>query len=111
MATKPIKIGSNAARPRYLYLLQWRESRRLSAETMAGRLGIARQSVYRWERDQWRLTPDKIAAYAAALGDNVRPEQLWRLPDETPSIDAMLADQPKELKETAVDIVRRLVRR
>lgn len=111
MATKPTSIGSQAARRRHLYLTQWRESRGLSVETMAGRIGISRQSVYRWETEQWRMDPEKQAAYAAALGDDVKPEQLWRMPDKAPSIDAMLADQPEELKETAADIVRRLVRK
>lgn len=81
----------------------------MTVDEMAGRLHIARQSVYRWEAEQWRVTPDKQAAYADALG--IDPAQLWRMPDRAPSIDAMLADQPEELKQTAADIVRRLVRR
>jgi predicted transcriptional regulator len=83
----------------------------LSVEQMAGRIGISRQSVYRWEVEQWRVTPDKQAAYAEALGPDVLPEMLWRLPDKAPSLDAMLIGQSEELKETAADIVRRLVRR
>jgi DNA-binding XRE family transcriptional regulator len=97
------------AKPR-LFLKEHREAKGISAEVMAGRLGIARESVYRLEREwRTRCTPDKQAAYAAAL--QLEPEALWRPPatPDLPSLDAMVEDQPGNVRDMAVDIVRRLV--
>jgi transcriptional regulator with XRE-family HTH domain len=110
MATDRPQIGSNDKKQRHLYLVQWRGARGVPVKAIASHMGVSRQTVYRWEVEQWRLDLDKIAGYAEALGDDVQPEQLFRMPDKAPSIDAMLADQSEELKETAADIVRRLVR-
>ena len=93
------------ARPR-LFLKEHREAKGISAKIMAGRLGIERESVYRLEREPQRLSADKQAAYAAALG--IEPEELWRAPG-VPSLDAMVRSSPEDLKIMAADIVRRLV--
>lgn len=93
---------------RRLFLKENREAKGVSAEAMAGRLGIERESLYRWERETWRLNPAKQLAYADALG--IEPEQLWHPPD-TPSLDAMISQAPDDLKAMAADIVRRLVAR
>src|SRR5437870_5021128 len=62
---------------RRLFLKEHREAKGVSAEQMAGRLGIERESVYRLEREAFtRLNPEKQAAYAAAL--DLEPESLWR---------------------------------
>ena len=50
---------------RRLFLREHRQAKKISAETMAGRLGIERESVYRLERETWRVNPEKQAAYAA----------------------------------------------
>lgn len=89
-----------------LFLKEHRESREISASVMAGRLGIERESVYRLEREQWRVTADKQAAYADALG--IEPEDLWRPPGH-PSLDSMVKGMPADVQEMAADIVRRLV--
>jgi transcriptional regulator with XRE-family HTH domain len=94
-------------RRRQLFLKEHREAKGVSAEQMAGRLGIERESVYRLEREaHTRLTENKKAAYAAAL--DIEPEDLY-WPPGTPSLDGMVANQPDELKAMAADIVRRLV--
>lgn len=95
------------AKPR-LYLKEHREARGISPEAMAGRLEIERESVYRWEREQRRLNPEKLAAYAHALGDEVQLEDLFRMPGR-PSIDAMIKNAPESVQTMAADIVRRLV--
>lgn len=92
--------------PRRFYLREHRKAKDVSAETMAGRLGIERESVYRLERHPLNIDFKKLAAYAAAL--QLEPEDLWR-PPGTPSLDGMVADAPAEVREMAVDIVRRLV--
>lgn len=103
MVTKIHKHG-----PRRLFLKEHREAKGLSAEAMAGRLGIERESLYRLEREPRRVNSEKQAAYAAAL--QIEPEALWR-PPGTHSLDGMVADAPKEVQEMAIDIVSRLVKR
>jgi len=93
-----------------LFLKEHREAKDVSADVMAGRLGIARESVYRLEREwRTRCTPEKQAAYADALG--LEFEDLWRPPatPAMPSLDGMVQDQPENVREMAVDIVKRLV--
>lgn len=91
---------------RRLFLKEHREAQGISATTMAERLGIERESVYRIERKPWGVNSRKQAEYAHALG--LEPEELWRLPG-TPSLDAMVSQAPAELRAMAADIVRRLV--
>lgn len=92
----------------HLYISEHRVSRGLTVEALAGRVGVARETIWRWENEQHRLNPSKIAQLADALG--VEPEELWRLPQRA-SLDALLKDAPDDLHETALDIVRRLTRR
>jgi transcriptional regulator with XRE-family HTH domain len=67
-------------RRRRLYLKEHREAHGISAAAMAERLGIARESIYRLERQAMtRLNGEKQAAYARAL--DIEPEDLWRPPN------------------------------
>lgn len=91
---------------RRLYVSQWREAKGLSPEQIAGRVGITRESYYRWEREHHRLTPEKLSQLADAMG--IEPEQFWRLPD-TESLDALIKDAPADIQAMAADIVRRMV--
>lgn len=94
---------------RRLFLKEHREARGISAEAMAGRLGIERESVYRLEREAMtRCTPEKQAAYAQAL--DVQPEELWHPPDAT-RLDPLIDGATEETKQMAADIVRRLIGR
>lgn len=104
MANMVTRIHQNARRR--LFLKEHREDKGISAEQMAGRLGIERESVYRIEREQWRVKSEMQLAYADALG--IEPEQLWRLPGR-PSVDAILQAAPADVQEMAADIIRRLV--
>jgi DNA-binding XRE family transcriptional regulator len=94
---------------RRLYLKEHREAKDVSAQKMADRLGITRESLYRQEREPWRVNSEKQAEWADALG--IEPEALWRLPrgKDDPSLDDLVADAPPEVREMAADIVRRLV--
>lgn len=97
---------------RRLFLKQHREARGLSAQQMADRLDLTRESLYRQEREPWRVNSDKQAEWAEALG--IEPEALWsppRGPEAPPSLDELVRDAPDDVKSMAVDIVRRLVNR
>jgi transcriptional regulator with XRE-family HTH domain len=93
----------------HLYITEWRDSFGLTGEQLADRLDVSRETIWRWEKEQHRLDPGKIAALADALG--IEPEQFWRLPGppNRPSVDAMLAKTTDEQRAMVVDIVRRLV--
>ena len=89
-----------------LFLREHRKAKGVSATTMAGRLGIERESVYRLERELGRLDPEKLAQYAHAL--QIKPTALFSPPGAI-SLDALVADSDEETKAMAADIVRRLV--
>jgi transcriptional regulator with XRE-family HTH domain len=111
MSKSIARIGSKRTRY-HLYITEWREHLGLDVEEIAGRVGTSRQTIYRWEADQKRLTPGKIAALADAM--EIKPEKFWQLPptkDKPPSIDELLEGEPKDIKLTAYDIVHRMVRR
>lgn len=101
MATRPRKPFK-----RRLFLKEHREASHVSATTMAERLGIERESVYRMERELWRVNSEKQAEYAHALG--IEPEDLWR-PPGNPSLDSLVKSAPDSVKAMAADIVKRLV--
>lgn len=89
-------------RKRRLYLVEWRDELGVSAEKMAERLEVTRQTVHRWEREHHRLNPEKIAAYAHAL--QKEPEDMWRHPGR-PSADGLLADLDDKKVQGAVEML------
>lgn len=112
-ATRPMitsmvtKIGSSHRKP-HLYLAEWREKAGLSVQHLADRIEFSRETVWRWENEQHRLNPEKIARYAHAL--DIEPEQLFR-PPERPSADAYLKNVSQDIYDTAIDVVKRLVQK
>lgn len=98
------RIGRRA--PPRVFLKEWRESRGLSAEQMAGRLEIERESYYRWEREPHRINVEKMIALAGAL--DIEPEELWRQP-AVPSLDVLTRDASAEQQAMVFDIVRRVM--
>lgn len=106
-------------RKRHLYIAEWRDERGLSQEQLGARIeledaqgkwnrGVGKNTVSRWEIDQRRLNPYKIAAIAEAL--DLEQEDLYRSPSR-PSLDAIVKNESDELLSTAIDIVRRLTQR
>lgn len=95
-------------RPRRLFITEWFEHFDVNDEKVANRLvpPVARETVFRWRKEQHRLNPEKLAQLADALG--IEPEQFWRAPSAT-SLDAMVKDAPAEVQSMAADIVRRMV--
>lgn len=89
-----------------LFLKEHRKAKRVTAEAMAGRLGIERESVHRLERVPERLSYEKQVEYAEALG--IEPEDL-RYPPGRPSLDGLVKKAPPELQTMVADVVLRLV--
>jgi transcriptional regulator with XRE-family HTH domain len=92
----------------HLYIKEWADFRGLSDQRIAERLGVARETVYRWRTDQDRLDPGKIAGLASAL--DCEPFELWLRPQQE-SLDAIVKGVPDEIRQKAVDIVRLLVKK
>lgn len=90
----------------HLYITEHMEALGLDDAKVAGRLGVAPVTVWRWRKEQWRLRPDKIAALAHALGLE-RAEDLYRLPGR-PSIDAALRDAPDAIYQATLEFVRKI---
>lgn len=95
-------------RPQHLYIREWMEVRGLSDESLGNLMGVARQTVYRWRHEQWRLDPEKIASIAAALDTD--PRSLWG-PPTRPSIDAITKGLPDDIHGDVVEFARRLAKR
>lgn len=107
MATRRVgnpRVGQK--RKLHLYIKEWMDERGLSDERLANRLGVARETVFRWRTQQHRLNPEKIAVLASAL--DLEPIELYRLPGIR-SLDAIVANAPDDVRQTAADIVSRLV--
>jgi transcriptional regulator with XRE-family HTH domain len=92
----------------HLYMAEWREYLRLTLDQVAGRVGVARNTIWRWENEQKRLDPYKTKAYADALG--IEPEDLWHYPPQR-SIDGMLRNASPEVRQTASDMIAVLTKR
>lgn len=101
----PTRIYSK--RPPRLFLAEWREAKGLTQEALAGRLETTNATISRWERGERRPDLDAQAALAEALG--VELIDLFRHPD-TPSADALLRDQPPEIREQAIKLIQAIRR-
>jgi len=93
----PTRIGPK--RPLRLYLAEWREHRKLTQETLAGRLGVTHVTVSRWETG--KRQPDLNAQAAIAEALDIEIMDLRRHPDQ-PSADALLRDQPQEVRDMII---------
>lgn len=94
-------------RPRRIYLAEWRVDRGLSQQQLGDRLGVTDMTVSRWERATSLLNTNVMAAIAEAL--NIEPTDLYRHPDQ-PSADELLRDQPPEVRQQAINLIRAIRR-
>lgn len=91
-------------RPVRLFLAQWREKKGLTQQQVADRMETSDATISRYETGERRPDINAQAAYAEALGLE-HFTQLWRDP-ERPSADDLLRDQPPEVVEQAMNIIR-----
>ena len=98
----------HAGKRGHLYIAEWIEHLHLSHETIGNRMGVSRTTVWRWQKQQHRLTPGKIAALAEAM--NLNAVDLFS-PPHRPSLDAMLADAPDDLFDRARELIQVLTRK
>lgn len=91
--------------PLRLFIAEWRESKGLTQQVLGDRLATTDVTVSRWETGARRPDIDAQAAIAEALGIELR--DLHRHPDQ-PSADDLLRDQPPEIREQAIKLIKAL---
>src|SRR5438874_530275 len=95
--------------PPLAYLRDHRKKRKIRVLQIAAEMGIERESVYRLERRAMGLEEDSfldvgsLVAYATAIGEE-NPLLLF-YPPQMQSLDAMVANEPDEVRALAADIV------
>lgn len=99
------RIGPKRAKR--LYLTEWRESRGLTQEQLADRLGVAGMTVSRWETGRAFCNTNVLGAIAEAYG--IEPEDFYNHPD-SPSANALLRGQPREIREQVISIIKAIRR-
>lgn len=105
----PTRIGPKRL-IRRLYLAEWRESKGLTQEELGARLGpegVSGVTVSRWETGKRQPNLNAQAAIAEALDIDVT--DLRRHPAQ-PSADALLRDQPQEIVDQAIKLIRAIRR-
>jgi transcriptional regulator with XRE-family HTH domain len=103
MATTKIRKGARL----HYYIKEWINHLGLSDQDVAHRMGLAsRTSVWKLYTEQNRLSPERVAQIADALGRH--PNELL-FPPEVPSLDAIAEGAtPEQRAAMVVDIARRL---
>ena len=99
-------------RPVRLFLGLWREKASLTQEQLGERFNppVDKGTVSRWENAKpGRLSTGVVAAYAEAIGRH--PTEMYRRPDDGPSLDALAAPLSADLREQAVNVVTALAGR
>ncbi len=101
----PERVGPK--RPLRLYIAEWRVHRGLTQQQLADRLGTSDVTVSRWETSARQPDLNALAAVAEALTIDVF--DLRRHPDQ-PSADALLRDQPQEVRDQAIRLIQAIRR-
>ncbi|WP_410052705.1 helix-turn-helix transcriptional regulator [Bradyrhizobium sp. SZCCHNRI1073] len=101
----PPRIGPR--RPSRLFLSEWREHRGLTQEQLGQRLGTSHVTISRWETR--KRQPDLKAQEAIAEALGIEFVDLRRHPQQ-PSADELLRDQPPEIVDQALKLIRAIRR-
>jgi transcriptional regulator with XRE-family HTH domain len=105
MSTSRIRKGARA----HLYIKEHMDAAvpKMTDERLANRLGIDRSTAWKLRTQQHRLTPEKIAAIAEALGKT--PQELWQPPDVV-DLNAIADGAPAELRQKAAEMLQILLK-
>lgn len=104
----PMVTRIRSRRPIRHFLREWRESRHLTQEQLAERLGTSKENISRWENHKRQMNEAIMAELASAL--DIDLPDLWRPPD-VPSADQLLAGTSADEREHAIDILRTFLRK
>jgi transcriptional regulator with XRE-family HTH domain len=101
-------VATQRTTQRHFYLAEWLEYRGLSDQAVGDRMGIARETVWRWRVGDRRPRHELLIQLAQIL--EIELEQFWQ-PPSRPSLDALLKHAPDDEHARAYDIVQRLIRK
>jgi transcriptional regulator with XRE-family HTH domain len=90
-----------------IYIAEWRGKLGLTQQQLGDRLGVSDVTVSRWETKNRRPDNNTLAAICEGLGIHITA--IYRHPD-APSADELLKDQPGEVWEQALAIIRTIRR-
>jgi transcriptional regulator with XRE-family HTH domain len=91
---------------RGFYLAEWLEHLTLPDQVVADRMGIARETIWRWRVGARQPRDETRRLLANAMG--IEPEQLSH-PPKRPSLDALVKDMPDEEHAKIYGAVRHLI--
>ena len=92
----------------HLFITEWLRDQGLSDQDVADKLGVNRETVWRWQTEQHRLNPQKILQLADLCG--IEPGEFWHLPGVR-SVDSILRGAPDDVRELAANVVQQLIRK
>lgn len=99
---KPIQIRHKQRRPARIFLQEWLDFRRLTAEQLAGRMETSKSVVSKLINGRQRYNQDWLERIAYALDCEVI--QLYR-PPTAPTATELLAEMSPETRETAMKVL------
>jgi transcriptional regulator with XRE-family HTH domain len=105
MAGMVARIGPK--RPRRQYLQAWRDSRGLTQQQVADRVGTSKGVVSNWESGKRGMSAGVIEALEEAL--QLEPGDLFRDPAQ-PSADELLRDATPEQRRQALQVIEALLK-
>jgi transcriptional regulator with XRE-family HTH domain len=94
-------------RPRRQYLQAWRDSRGLTQQQVADRVGTSKGVVSNWESGKRGMSAGVIEALEEAL--QLEPGDLFRDPAQ-PSADELLRDATPEQRRQALQVIEALLK-
>lgn len=108
MVTGRKKGAAPAGRPRIIFLGEWMDSVGLTDEALAEKLGVSRNTVWRWRSGERRLYLETLELIAEMMG--MKAADLYRRPGRR-SVDAILDSATPKQIDDVIDFANRFVLR
>lgn len=90
-----------------IWLAAWREHVGITQQQLADRIGTTDVTISRWETGKRRPDMGALAAMAEAMGRQI--QDMYRHPNQI-SADELLRDQPADVVEQAIKLIRAIRR-
>lgn len=108
MARTPQRSPLRPLERGYLYIAERQAALGLSDAQLGNRVGVTRQTIFRWKREQWRVTADNMDKLAGVFGCD--PRDLFR-PPAFESVDAIIEGLSDDLRLQVIEIAKVLAKK
>jgi hypothetical protein len=88
---------------RKLFVSEWFTFLDFNDQKVADKLGVARETVFRWRQQSHRLNPQKLDLIASALG--IEPQDFWHDPTQ-PSWDYLLRKLSQSRRAVVIKLLK-----